>query len=70
MCYTTKHKELLILCEYMCQRRQQGVKRDEWVSDLDFVDPAIGCQVQVGVVELSIDAFEWQAALAPFTEKP
>src|SRR2546429_3240539 len=36
ICYTTKYKEFLILCEYMSQRRQQGVKRCEWASGPDL----------------------------------
>ncbi len=32
--YTTQRSPLL--CEYVCQRRQQGVKRCERVSGLDF----------------------------------
>jgi hypothetical protein len=36
ICYTTKYKGFLILCEYMCRRRQQGLKRREWVSGLDL----------------------------------
>src|SRR6266513_1281761 len=36
VCYNVEHKEFHILCEYVCQRGQQGVKRCEWVSGLDF----------------------------------
>ncbi len=36
VCYNVEHKEFRILCEYMCQRGQQGMKRCERVSGLDF----------------------------------
>src|SRR6266487_5744577 len=36
VCTTTVHQEALILYEYMCRRRQRGVKQDEWVNGLDF----------------------------------
>src|SRR5438067_2422730 len=36
VCYNVEHKEFRILCEYMCQRGQQGMKRCERVSGLDL----------------------------------
>src|SRR5437868_10597098 len=36
VCYNVEHKEFRILCEYMCQRGQQGMKRCEQVSGLDL----------------------------------
>ncbi len=46
------------------------MKRCEWVSGLDLVDAATRRQVEVQIVELPIDTFEWQATFASFTEKP
>ena len=36
VCYNVEHKEFRILCEYMCQRGQQGMKRCERVSGLNL----------------------------------
>jgi len=36
ICYTYRTQRTPLLCEYMCRRRQQGVKRDEWVDGLDL----------------------------------
>ena len=70
MCYHVEHKEFHILCEYMCQRGQQGMKRCERVSGLDLIDLPIGCQVQIWAVEQSVHAFQGQSFAASFAKKP
>src|SRR5258708_16004074 len=64
------YKEFLILCEYMYQRRQQGVKRDERASGPDLINLPIGCQVQIWAVEQSVHAFQGQSFAASFAKKP
>lgn len=54
----SEHKGFRILCEYIYQRRQQGVRRDERASGPDLVDLAIRNQVQLTIVELSIDTLK------------
>ena len=66
MCYNAEYKGFLILCEYMCRRRQQGVKRCEWVSGLDLVNLPIGGQVQARAVHEPVHSFQGQSLLASF----
>jgi hypothetical protein len=69
VCYNMKHKGFHILCEYVCQRGQQGVKRCERVSGLDLVDLPVGSQVQVWLVQEPVDPFEWQPFSASFVNE-
>ena len=62
----SEHRRFLILCEYMRQRRQQGVKRDERASGLDLIDFAVGHQVQIAIKQVTVHPFQWQSFLASF----
>jgi hypothetical protein len=59
----------LLLCEYMCQCRQQGAKRCELISGPDLIDLSVSRQVELLVEQLSIDALQRQSSFASFTEK-